>query len=185
MFACEHWGIVPDILTTAKALGGGVVPIGAFTGRPHLWKALEKNPYLHSSTFGGNSIACAAGIATIRVLQEERLTERAAEQGAYMLGRLRELQRRHPAMVKDVRGKGLLIGMEFTDPDIVLLITADAMERGVIVFYSLNKPECFRLAPPLIISREQIDRAVEVLDQSIAYAAQMVAEIVEGARSSS
>ncbi len=185
MFACEHWGVVPDILTTAKALGGGVVPIGAFTGRPHLWKALEKNPYLHSSTFGGNSIACAAGIATIRVLQEERLTERAAEQGAYMLGRLRELQRRHPAMVKDVRGKGLLIGMEFTDPDIVLLITADAMERGVIVFYSLNKPECFRLAPPLIISREQIDRAVEVLDQSIAYAAQMVAEIVEGARSSS
>jgi len=177
MFACEHWGVVPDILTTAKALGGGVVPIGAFTGRPHLWTALEKNPYLHSSTFGGNSIACAAGIATIKVLQEERLVERAAELGPYMLGRLRELQRRHPTMVKDVRGKGLLIGMEFTDPDIVLLITADAMERGVIVFYSLNKPECFRIAPPLVISREQIDRAVEVLDESIAYAAQMVAEI--------
>jgi putrescine aminotransferase len=76
MFACEHWGVVPDLLTTAKALGGGVMPIGAFTGRPHLWKALEQNPYLHSSTFGGNPLACAAGVATIRVLLEERLPER-------------------------------------------------------------------------------------------------------------
>jgi len=177
MFACEHWGVVPDILTMAKALGGGVVPIGAFTARPHLWKALEQNPYLHSSTFGGNPLACAAGVATIRVLQEERLVERAADLGPYMLGRLREVQRRHPAVVRDVRGKGLLIGMEFTDPDIVLLITADALERGVIVFYSLNKPECFRLAPPLVITRQQIDRAVEVLDQSIAYAEQLVAEV--------
>lgn len=177
MFACEHWGVVPDIITTAKALGGGVVPIGAFTARPHLWKAFEQNPYLHSSTFGGNPLACAAGIATIRVLQEEHLPERAAELGSYLLGRLRELQRRHPDMVKDVRGKGLLVGMEFADPDIVLLITADALDRGLIVFYSLNKPECFRIAPPLVITREQIDRAVEVLDQSIAWAEEMVAQV--------
>ncbi len=181
MFACEHWGVTPDIITMAKALGGGVMPIGALTGRPHLWKALEHNPYLHSSTFGGNPMACAAGVATIRVLQEEHLVERAADLGPYMLSRLRELQRRHPTMVRDVRGKGLLIGMEFTDPDIVLLITADAMARGVIVFYSLNKPECFRLAPPLVISREQIDRAVDVLDQSIAWAEEMVAEVTADA----
>ena len=94
-----------------------------------------------------------------------------------MVERLRELQRRHPTVVKDVRGKGLLTGMEFIDPDVVLLITADALERGLIVFYSLNKPECFRIAPPLTITRQQIDRAVEVLDQSIAWAAQMVAEV--------
>jgi len=177
MFACEHWGVTPDLLTMAKALGGGVMPIGAITGRPRIWKMLEQNPYLHSSTFGGNPLACAAGVATIKVLLEERLAERAAELGPYMLGRLRELQRRHPAIVRDVRGKGLLIGMEFTDPDVVLLITADAMERGVIVFYSLNKPECFRIAPPLVITTAQIDRAVEVLDQSIAWAEQMVAEV--------
>lgn len=177
MFGCEHWGVVPDILTTAKALGGGIVPIGAFTGRPQLWKALEQNPYLHSSTFGGNPLACAAGVATIRVLLEERLPERAAELGPYLMEALRGVQRRHPSIVRDVRGKGLLVGMEFTDPDIVLLITAGAMERGVIVFYSLNKPECFRIAPPLIITRAQIDHAVAVLDDSIAWAETMVAEV--------
>lgn len=181
MFACEHWGVTPDLITMAKALGGGVVPIGAITGRPHIWKQLEQNPYLHSSTFGGNSLACAAGVATIRVLLEERLPERAAELGPYLVQRLRELGRRHPTVVKDVRGKGLLIGMEFIDPDVVLLITADALERGLIVFYSLNKPECFRIAPPLIITRAQIDRAVEILDQSIAWAEQMVAEVTADA----
>ncbi|HET6948226.1 MAG TPA: aspartate aminotransferase family protein [bacterium] len=177
MFACEHWGVTPDMITMAKALGGGVIPIGAITGRPRIWKHLEQNPYLHSTTFGGNPLACTAGVATIQVLLEEHLPERAAELGPYMVERLRELQRRHPTVVKDVRGKGLLIGMEFTDPDVVLLITADALERGLIVFYSLNKPECFRIAPPLTITRQQIDRAVEVLDQSIAWAAQMVAEV--------
>lgn len=177
MFACEHWGVVPDIITTAKALGGGIVPIGAFTARPHLWKALEQNPYLHSSTFGGNPLACAAGVATIKVLLEERLVERAAELGPYLLGRLRDLQRKHPALVKDVRGKGMLAGMEFTDPDIVLLITANAMEGGVIVFYSLNKPECFRIAPPLVITREQIDHAANVLDEAIAAAGALLAEV--------
>ena len=177
MFACEHWGVTPDMITMAKALGGGVIPIGAITGRPRIWKTLEQNPYLHSTTFGGNPLACTAGVATIQVLLEEHLPERAADLGPYMVERLRELQRRHPTVVKDVRGKGLLIGMEFIDPDVVLLITADALARGLIVFYSLNKPECFRIAPPLIITRQQIDRAVEVLDQSIAWAAQMVAEV--------
>jgi putrescine aminotransferase len=177
MFGCDHWGVVPDILTTAKALGGGIMPIGAFTGRPHLWKALEHNPYLHSSTFGGNPLACAAGVATIKVLLDERLPERAAELGPYLMDGLRGLQRRHPSLVREVRGKGLLVGMEFTDPDVVLLITAGAMERGVIVFYSLNKPECFRIAPPLIITKAQIDQAISVLDESIAWAEEMVAEI--------
>ncbi len=181
MFACEHWGVTPDIMTMAKALGGGVVPIGAFTGRPHLWKALEQNPYLHSTTFGGNPLACAAGIATINVILEERLVERAAELGTYFLERLRPVARRHSRFVKDVRGKGLLIGMEFTDPDLVLLVTAEALTRGVIVFYSLNKPETFRIAPPLIISREQIDRAVAVLDESVAVAGALVDQVEQKA----
>lgn len=185
MFACEHWGVVPDIITMAKALGGGVVPIGAFTGRPLLWKALEHDPYLHSSTFGGNPLACAAGIATIHVIQEERLVEQAAELGEYLLSRLQEMARRHPSVVKQVRGKGLLVGVEFTDPDIVLLVTAEALQRGVIVFYSLNNPSTFRLAPPLIITREQLDRAVSALEESIAAAEGMLAELTQEARAPS
>jgi putrescine aminotransferase len=181
MFACEHWNVTPDILTMAKALGGGVVPIGAFTGRPHLWKALEQNPYLHSTTFGGNPLACAAGIATINVIRDERLADRAAELGPYFVTRLRDIARRHTRFVRDVRGKGLLIGIEFTDPDLVLLVTAEALQRGLIVFYSLNKPETFRIAPPLIITREQIDRAVAILDESVAVAGALVAEVEQKA----
>lgn len=176
MFAAEHWGIVPDVLTMAKALGGGVMPIGAFSARPFLWRAFTRSPYIHSSTFGGSPMACAAGIATIEVLREERLPQRAAELGEYLLAQLGQLERRHPDVIKDVRGKGLLIGMEFTDPDIVLLVTAEALARGVIVFYSLNNPAAFRIAPPLIITREQLDRAVAVLDESITAAKKLVEE---------
>lgn len=179
MFACEHWQVTPDILTTAKALSGGIVPIGAFTARPALWKALEQNPYLHSSTFGGNPLACAAGIATIKVIREEGLVERAAELGAYLLARLKEVARRQSSLVRDVRGKGLLIGMEFTDPDVVLLVTAEALQRGVIVFHSLNNPATFRIAPPLVITREQLDRAVAMLDESIAVAGALLAEVTD------
>jgi putrescine aminotransferase len=177
MFGCNHWGVTPDVLTMAKALGGGVMPIGAFTGRPGLWKALERNPYLHSSTFGGNSLACAAGIATIGVIREEGLVERARELGDYLLVALQGLARKHPSMVKGVRGKGLLIGVDFTDPDIVLLVTAEALARGVIVFYSLNNPATFRIAPPLIITKDQLDTAVTALDGAIEAAASLLAEM--------
>lgn len=179
MFACEHWGVTPDILAMAKALSGGVVPIGAFTARPALWKALEQNPYLHSSTFGGNPLACAAGIATIQVIREERLVARAAELGRYLQGQLGEVAQRHAGLVKSVRGKGLLVGMEFTDPDIVLLVTAEALQRGVIVFYSLNNPATFRIAPPLVITKEQLDYAVAMLDESIAAAEALVAQVTD------
>lgn len=185
MFACEHWGVTPDILTMAKALGGGVMPIGAFTGRPALWEALVRNPYLHSTTFGGSPMACAAGIATIEVLREEHLVERAAELGTYLLSQLRQVARRHASVVKEVRGKGLLVGMEFTHPDIVLLVTAEALQRGVIVFYSLNNPAAFRIAPPLVITKEQLDRAVAVLDESITAACALLAQVEEEAVSSS
>jgi len=185
MFACEHWGVTPDILTMAKALGGGVMPIGAFTGRPALWEALTRNPFLHSSTFGGGPMACAAGIATIEVLRDEHLVERAAELGTYLLGQLRQVARHHTSVVNEVRGKGMLLGMEFTHPDIVLLVTAEALQRGLIVFYSLNNPAAFRIAPPLVITKEQLDRAVAVLDESITAARALLAEVEEETVSSS
>ncbi len=167
MFACEHWGVVPDILTLAKALGGGVMPIGAFVARPHLWEAFTQDPYLHSSTFGGNPAACAAGVATLQVLLEERLPERAAAMGELLLSSLREVAGRHPRWVREVRGKGLLVGVEFTDPDVALLASAEAMARGVIFFFSLNRPEVVRLAPPLIVERRHVETACRALDSAL------------------
>ncbi len=182
MFACQHWGVVPDILTMAKALGGGVIPIGAFTARPALWAALERNPYLHSSTFGGNPLACAAALATLQVLQEEDLVSRAATLGTHLMGRLREMAARHPGMIRQVRGRGLLVGVEFADPDLVLLVTAEALQRGVIVFYSLNNPSTFRIAPPLVITSEQLDRALAALEEAVAAVEALVAEATGAGR---
>jgi putrescine aminotransferase len=166
-FACERAGIAPDIMTLAKALGGGVMPIGAFISTPAIWKSMESNPLLHSSTFGGNPLACAAGVAALEVLQEEKLAERAAHLGEYLMKRLAELQSQRPQAIADYRGKGLLVGVEFTHEDIAGLVIAGLAQRGVIAAYTLNNPRVIRLEPPLVITEEQLDRAVALLTESL------------------
>ncbi len=167
LFCVEHEGVVPDIMTLAKALGGGVVPIGAFLARPALWEQFQKQPYIHSTTFGGNPLACRAALATLAVLVEESLADRAAVQGRYFLERLRELRRRHPDVIRDVRGLGLMIGVEFAHSDYALMVSAEAGHRGVITFYTLNKPEVIRIEPPLLITPALIDRAVAGIEGAV------------------
>jgi putrescine aminotransferase len=133
MFAVEHWDVAPDILCLGKALGGGVMPLSAFMSTPRIWKVLEPNPFLHSSTFGGNPLACAAGIAAINVTLEEDLPEQAARTGAYLLGELTKLQARYPDLLVDVRGKGLLIGLEFESQDLGYHVAAGLFRRRVLV----------------------------------------------------
>jgi putrescine aminotransferase len=177
MFACEHAGIVPDILTVAKGLGGGVMPIGAFVGRPHVWEKMAADPFLHSSTMGGNQAACAAGVATIQTILEEDLLPRATAMGDVLLAALRDLQGRHASLIQEVRGKGLLIGVEFEDSDLALMVAAWALTRGLIVYYSLNNPSVLRIAPPLIITREEIAAGVDRLDRALADVAQLLEEM--------
>ncbi len=168
LFCVEHEGITPDIMTLAKALGGGVVPIGAFLARPALWEPFKTQPYLHSSTFGGNPLACRAALATLDVLVEEGLAARAEMQGRYFLERLRDLAQRHPDVVRDVRGVGLMIGVEFSHSDYALMVSAEAMHRGVITFYTLNKPEVIRIEPPLNVPRALVDEFLHRLADTLA-----------------
>ncbi|HEV2283866.1 MAG TPA: aspartate aminotransferase family protein [bacterium] len=175
LFYVEHEGVTPDIMTVAKALGGGVIPIGAFIARPRLWEEFRRDPYLHSSTFGGNPLACRAAIATLDVLVEERLADRAEALGARFMDRLRVVQARHPAIVRAVRGRGLMIGVEFTHSDYALLVSAEAGHRGVITFYTLNKPEVIRIEPPLVITADLIDRAVDGIEGAVAEAERLLA----------
>ncbi|HLY24090.1 MAG TPA: aspartate aminotransferase family protein [bacterium] len=175
LFYVEHEGVTPDIMTVAKALGGGVIPIGAFIARPRLWEEFRRDPYLHSSTFGGNPLACRAAIATLDVLVEERLADRADGLGARFMDRLRGVQGRHPAIVRAVRGRGLMIGVEFTHSDYALLVSAEAGHRGVITFYTLNKPEVIRIEPPLVITADLIDRAVDGIEGAVAEAERLLA----------
>lgn len=168
LFAADLYGIEPDILCLGKALGGGVMPVAAFMAREEIWNAMfGENPWLHSSTFGGNPLAAAAALAAIQTTLDERLPERAASLEPALLGGLRRVQQRFPSVLADVRGKGLLAGIEFTDPDLAKLVITTMGHHGVLVAYSLNNPCVVRLEPPLIVTEAHIERAIGVLEACI------------------
>ena len=160
MFGCDHAGVVPDVMCLGKALSGGVIPCAAFHSTDEIWQVFHPNPFYHTSTFGANPLATTAAAATIRTLREEKLVENSAEMGRYFLAGLRELWKRFPDLIRDVRGRGLLIGVETASAERGEAIAARMFERDVLVAYTLNKPEVIRIEPPLIITRELINEAL-------------------------
>jgi 4-aminobutyrate aminotransferase len=167
-FAIEHHGVVPDIVTMAKALGGGL-PMGAMIFRKDLDFTTQGS---HSNTFGGNLVAVAAASATLDVIEKEHLLDNARVQGEYLLGRLRELAQQH-AEIGDVRGLGLMTATEFVtdrrtkEPAIKFRdrVLEEAYHRGLILLPCGRSS--IRYIPPLIVQREEIDEAIEVVDASI------------------
>ncbi len=157
MFALEHYGLQPDLLCVAKSIAGGV-PMGAVLIGDRVGSL---SPGIHGSTFGGNPLACAASLAALEVLQQERLPERAAELGDYLMARLREIP---SPLIREVRGLGLLIGIEIKQK--VAPYLQALMERGVLALSA--GMSVIRLLPPLVISRQQIDRVVEALAEVLA-----------------
>lgn len=156
MFAYQHYGIEPDVMTLAKPLGGGM-PIGATLAKEKVASAFE--PGTHASTFGGNPLACSAALAFLKVVRKENLVEKARERGNYFRARLEELKRKFP-FVKEIRGKGLMIGLElgFPGKDIV----KRCRDRGLLINCTVEK--ILRFLPPLIIEERDIDEAVKILD---------------------
>lgn len=177
MFAVEHYNVIPDIITTAKALGGGVMPIGAFTARPHVWDKYIISPFLHTSTFGGNPLACAAGVAAIKVIKEEGLIHKAEKSGNYFLGKLRSLAKAYPQIIKEVRGKGLMIGIELTKEGIGGLILSEMIDKGVLIAYTLNNPKVIRIEPPLIVTEQQIDYVIDAFTSALEKADSMLEDL--------
>jgi len=167
MFGVEHWDVVPDILCLGKALGGGVMPLSAFMSTPEIWKVLEPNPFIHSSTFGGNPLACAAGIAAVNVTLEEDLPGQAAATGEYFLTELRRIQRRFADHLVEVRGLGLLIGIEFVDSEFGYAVAAGLFKRGVLVAGTLLNAKTIRIEPALNIPRELVDEVLEKLEETL------------------
>ena len=155
LFAYEHYGIEPDIMTLAKGLGSGF-PIGAMLGKAKLREAFS--PGSHGTTFGGTPIAMAAGIATLETMLQEKLPERAAEMGDYFLKRFSEKLAGNP-IVKQIRGKGLLIGIECTVPAAELISALH--ERGVLVITA--GPQVIRVLPNLRVSREEADEGIDII----------------------
>ena len=171
LFACDREGVVPDVLTLAKGLSGGVIPIGAYVARPRIWNAAYgKAPLLHTSTFGGNELACAAALAALDVLLDEQLVANARARGEQLLAGARETMRRHPAVIADVRGAGLLVGVELRREGYGGTIIPELLKRGVTAAWTLNQQRVIRLEPPLIVSAEQIATALGAFDGAVAAA---------------
>jgi putrescine aminotransferase len=172
-FCFEHYGVEPDILCLAKAFGGGVVPAGACIGTKEVFGRLFDNPFLHTTTFGGNPLACAAAIATINVLLEDKLPQRAAELGGRMLVQLKEAVRGYEDFVVDVRGKGLLMAIEFVDDRTGFELGKLLLERGVLVSGTLVNARVIRIEPPLTIEESQADYVCRAIEESLAIMSQL------------
>ena len=168
LFAMEHYGVIPDIMCLAKPLGGGIMPIGAFISTEEIWQEMIPNPFIHTSTFGGNPLACAAAIASINVILEEKLPEQAAEKGAYFIPKLTELTGRYENICLETRGRGLMIGIEFTSDEAGYEVAKGLFDNGILVAGTLINAKTIRIEPPLIISRDDLDRVLDVLDKVLA-----------------
>jgi ornithine--oxo-acid transaminase len=189
MFACEHWGIEPDILITAKALSGGYVPAGAVLSKRwihnRVFSSLERS-VVHSSTFSENDLAMAAGLATLYVLQAERLVDNAAAMGELLAGGLRDVGRKYE-MFREVRGKGLMLGLEFGPPQSVSLkigwnllhkldrsLFCQVMlipllnEHHVLAQVAGHHIDVIKLIPTLVISEDDVAHLVQAFDQVLA-----------------
>ncbi len=158
-FACEHWGVEPDELTMAKALGGGF-PIGCLGARAEVMNSFS--PGDHASTFGGNPLACATAKAVIKTMTRLKLPQRAAKIGVYFKKRLDELTDKH-GCVREVRGLGLMLAMEISNKQIADAAVAEARDRGFLINCTADK--VLRFIPPLIVERKHIDRLIGVLDE--------------------
>jgi 4-aminobutyrate aminotransferase/(S)-3-amino-2-methylpropionate transaminase len=175
MFAIEHNGVEPDILVTAKGIADGF-PLSAYTTRPEIAAAYQ--PGDHLSTFGGNPVSCAAALANIEFMERENLARRAADTGAYAVSKLRDLHKQNP-LIGDVRGLGLMIGVELVRDEKLTPASAEAeairdslLRQGILVGVGGIYGNVVRFQPPLIITREQIDRAIGAFATALSEVAQ-------------
>lgn len=170
-FACDRESVVPDVMTLAKGLSGGIIPVGAYIARADVWKrAYAKAPLLHTSTFGGSELACAAAIAAMDVLEDEHLAENARERGVQLLDGCRALAREFPDVIREARGIGLLVGVELTNEGYGGWIIPEMLKAGVTAAWTLNLQRVIRLEPPLIVTASEVECALAALRGGVAAA---------------
>lgn len=176
MFGADHDGVVADVVCVAKGLSGGLVPISAYLTRKDLWQraygTLARYD-IHSATFSGGAVACAAALATLEVLERDRLPARAAELGSYLGERLRATVAGH-RLIREVRGRGLLWGIELAAPAgavgalVAQWLVVGLVERGIVTQVGTQAPNVVRVEPPLVVDQAEIDRFVTALGETLA-----------------
>ena len=167
MFASEHWGVVPDIMTVAKSLGGGIYPIAATIFKEDIQDFFIPHPFIHLSTFGGSDLGCIVGMAVIDYIQKHNLADNAEKMGRKFRAGFDSLLKEYPSLLLEVRQKGLMMGLQYTNESIGPRLTKKMAERGVIAIYTGNDPSICRLMPPLVITPEEVDFVLNALDDSM------------------
>ncbi|MFF2009817.1 aspartate aminotransferase family protein [Streptomyces sp. NPDC058195] len=168
----EWWGadidgVVPDVLLTGKALGGGVLPVSAAVATREAFRPFDKDPYVHTATFSGQPVLMAAVQGAIRAVQEERLVTRAADLGARLLPRITEIARRNiPDLLVDVRGRGLLIGVELVEAGLAGELLIELFNHGVVANHSMNGSSVVRFTPPAILSDHDVNHLLDSFDKA-------------------
>ena len=166
LWGVDHWNVVPDIMCLGKSIGGGVMPLSAFISTAEIWEVMIPNPIIHSTTFGGNPLACAAGLAAIEVTLEEDLPGQAASKGDFLLRELGCLQQKYPGVLQEAHGKGLLIGMEFPTQEIGWQVASGLFKRGVLVAGTYANARVIRVEPALGISIELLKEMLNRLEDA-------------------
>jgi putrescine aminotransferase len=170
LWGVDHWNVVPDIMSVAKSLGGGVMPVSAFCSTEEIWQCMMfPNPFIHTTTTGGGALACSAAIAAINVILRDDYPKQAAEKGSYFIQKLRLLAEQYPQIYKEISGKGLLIGQHFLTPQIGYKVAAGLFKRGVLVAGTLTSAHTIRIEPPIVITREQIDTVLDRLEDTLKF----------------
>jgi putrescine aminotransferase len=170
-FGCDRDGVVPDVMTLAKGLSGGIIPVGAYIARTEIWnRAYAKQPLLHTSTFGGSELACAAALAALDVLEEDALAQNARARGLQLLDGARAIAADFPEVIAQVRGLGLLVGVELASEGYGGWIIPEMLKAGVTAAWTLNMQRVIRLEPPLIVTAAEVDRALAALRAGVANA---------------
>lgn len=170
MFGVDHWSVTPDIMTLGKSLGGWVMPISAFVSTEEIWQCMMyPNPFIHTTTTWGGALACSAAIAGIHVLLRDDLPKQAQEKWDYMMERLQGYVKKYPKIYESITGKWLLIGQHFTSKEIGYQIASELFQRWVLVGGTLNSAKTIRIEPPLVITYEEIDRGLKILEETLEF----------------
>lgn len=191
-FAVDHWDLVPDIMSMAKGITSGYVPLGVTIAREEIGNRFKEQFFSHGATYAGHALACAVAVSVIQVYREEGLIQNAEEMGRYLLDRSMELKDKHPC-IGDVRGMGLFVGLELVidrktkepivpvsakiqkGPNPKLLVAKKLMELGMLAM-AANPSNIIAMAPPLIISKDEIDEGISIMDQALEEADKFVKE---------
>ena len=165
-FCCEHYDFVPDIMTMGKGIASGM-PLGGFIASKELMSEFSDPPLIHCSTFAGNPVCCAAGVATIKVIEEENLLNNVQDRGKELISGMNKLKDKYSNIIKDVRGLGLLTALEMNNPEDAMTFVSKVKALGATLSWTMNAGANVRVSPPLVITKEQIKKGLELFNTAL------------------